>query len=69
MQIVHVTLDNYWVDANLELDDKSGESHHNWVDGVVKHEARGGTDVSNGSLSYTVVKPRPEKKDPSMLTR
>ncbi|RWR95224.1 protein EFR3 A-like protein isoform X2 [Cinnamomum micranthum f. kanehirae] len=68
-EIVQVTLDNYWVDANLELDDKRGESHHNWVDGVVKREARGSADVRNGSPSYTVVKPRPEKKDPSMLTR
>lgn len=57
------------MDANLELDDKRGESHHNWVDGVVKREARGGADVSNGSPSHTDVKPRPEKKDPSMLTR
>lgn len=57
------------MDANLELDNERGESHHNWVDEVVRCEIKGGADVSNGSTSHMVVKPRPEKKDRSMLTR
>lgn len=67
--MVHVTLDNYGVDTNVELGDERGDSHHNWVDEVVRCEARGGTSVGNGSPSNMVVKPRPERKDPAMLTR
>ncbi|XP_058084129.1 protein SEMI-ROLLED LEAF 2 [Magnolia sinica] len=64
-EIVHVTLENYGVD---DLDEERGESHHNWVDEVVNSEARcgSGNDVNPSCM---VVRPRPEKKDPSMLTR
>ncbi|XXG53982.1 hypothetical protein AAC387_Pa03g1977 [Persea americana] len=68
-EIVHVTLDNYGVDTNVELDDERGDAHHNWVDEVIRCEARDGATVGDGSLSNMVIKPRPEKKDPSMLTR
>ncbi|KAL5983534.1 hypothetical protein ACLOJK_017621 [Asimina triloba] len=65
--IVYVTLDNYGMN---DFDEEKGESHHNWVDEVVKCEARCGAGVGNDAkLSCMVVRPRPEKKDPSMLTR
>lgn len=62
-------MDNYGVDTNVELDDERGDAHHNWVDEVIRCEARDGATVGDGSLSNMVIKPRPEKKDPSMLTR
>ncbi|XP_077218010.1 protein SEMI-ROLLED LEAF 2 isoform X2 [Tasmannia lanceolata] len=69
-EIVHVTLDNYGMDINIEDDDERGESHHNWVDEVVRCEGRGGVGVGNDvSPSYSSVRPRPEKKDSSILTR
>ncbi|KAM5561026.1 protein SEMI-ROLLED LEAF 2 [Rosa sericea] len=68
-EIVHATLDNYEPDTHDEHDE-GGESHHNWVDEVVRSEGRVGT-IAGGysSPSCKVVRPRPEKKDPSLLTR
>ncbi|XP_024967458.1 protein EFR3 homolog B [Cynara cardunculus var. scolymus] len=66
-EIVHVTLGNYEPNTNNEQDDDRGEAHHNWVDEVVRCEARGpGIETDS---SYMLVKPRAEKKDPSLLTR
>ncbi|KAF6134619.1 hypothetical protein GIB67_022906, partial [Kingdonia uniflora] len=59
-EIVHVILDNF-------KDVERGEPRHNWVNEVVRSEARSGAvDVSP---SYMKIMPRPEKKDPSLLTR
>ncbi|KAI3701996.1 hypothetical protein L6452_27563 [Arctium lappa] len=59
-EIVDVTLENYEPDT---LDD----AHHNWVDEVVRCEGR--HVGSENSRSYMIVRPRKEKKDPSLLTR
>lgn len=68
-EIVHATLDNYEPDTHNE-DDERGVSHHNWVDEVVRSEGRVGA-IAGGdtSPSCKVIRPRPEKKDPSLLTR
>ncbi|XP_050381062.1 protein SEMI-ROLLED LEAF 2 [Argentina anserina] len=63
-EIVHATLDNYQPDTHNE-DDEGAESHHNWVDEVVRSEGR----VGSSSPSCKAIRPRPEKKDPSVLTR
>lgn len=69
LQIVHVTLDNYEPDTNNE-DIERGEAHHNWVDEVVRCEGRGGAGVGGEiSPSYMIIRPRPEKREPSLLTR
>ncbi|PIA51489.1 hypothetical protein AQUCO_01100374v1 [Aquilegia coerulea] len=62
--IVHVTLDNYEQDAHLVDDAENGEALHNWVDEVVRSECRGAASPSD-----IIIRPRPEKKDPSLLTR
>ncbi|KAI3770464.1 hypothetical protein L6452_01598 [Arctium lappa] len=66
-EIVHVTLGNYEPNTNNEQDDDRGEAHHNWVDEVVRCEGRGAGIETDSS--YMIVKPRAEKKDPSLLTR
>ncbi|XP_062144485.1 protein SEMI-ROLLED LEAF 2 isoform X2 [Alnus glutinosa] len=69
-EIVHGALDNYEPDAHNEGDDERGEPHHNWVDEVVRCEGRGGAVAScDTSPSCMITRPRPEKKDPSLLTR
>lgn len=66
---MHVTLDNYKADRNVE-DDGRGESNHNWVDEVVRCEGRAGAGVSTSvSPSHMTTRPRPEKKDSSLLSR
>lgn len=69
LQIVNATLDNYEPDKHNEEDDERGEAHHNWVDEVVRCEGRGGAVGSEISSSTAIIRPRPEKKDPSLLTR
>lgn len=70
LQIVHATLDNYEQARHGEDADIRAESHHNWVDEVVRCEGRGGTVVSNDNrLSCLTIQPRPEVKDPSLLNR
>ncbi|KAG9457865.1 hypothetical protein H6P81_002373 [Aristolochia fimbriata] len=67
-EIVKVTLDNYGLD--VEEDEERGESHHNWVDEVMRCEARGGAGISSDFSPINLpVRPRLEKRDPSMLTR
>ncbi|GMN44036.1 hypothetical protein TIFTF001_013233 [Ficus carica] len=68
-EIVHVTLDNYEPDSPSEDDDERAESHHNWVDEVVRSEGRIGAVVGSDTSPCSVIRPRPEIKDPSLLTR
>lgn len=69
-EIVHATLDNYERDIQNEEDDERGKTHHNWVDDVVRWEGRGTPSVGGEfSPSHMNIRPRPEKKDPSLLTR
>lgn len=64
-----MTLDNYEADAHTD-DDEGGEPNHNWVDEVVRSEGRVGAFVgTDTSPSCMIVRRRPEKKDPSRLTR
>lgn len=69
-EIVHATLDNYeWSRQNEDADVRA-QSHHNWVDEVVRCEGRGGSVIGNDNRSSClVIQPRPEIKDPSLLTR
>lgn len=69
MQIVHVTLDNYEPDTPSEDDDERAGSHHNWVDEVVRSEGRISAIVGSDTSPCSVIRPRPEIKDPSLLTR
>ncbi|KAI8556998.1 hypothetical protein RHMOL_Rhmol05G0299600 [Rhododendron molle] len=68
-EIVHVTLDNYDPDPLGEDDDERGEPHHNWVDEVVRCEGRTVAGVGSEISSCTILRPRAEKKDPSLLSR
>ncbi|KAL2490399.1 Uncharacterized protein Adt_26027 [Abeliophyllum distichum] len=69
-EIVHAALDNYERDTQTEEDDERGKAHHNWVDEVVRCEGRGTPGVGGEfSPSHMNVRPRPEKKDLSLLTR
>jgi hypothetical protein len=66
-EIVHATLDNYKPDKRNEQDGERGEAHHNWVDEVVRCEARG--VGSETTLTTVIVRPKPAKRDLSLLTR
>ncbi|PSS00223.1 hypothetical protein CEY00_Acc24192 [Actinidia chinensis var. chinensis] len=68
-EIVHVTLDNYEPDSQNEDDEERGVPHRYWVDEVVRSEGRIVVDVGPEILSCTIIRPRPVKKDPSLLTR
>ncbi|XP_027363352.1 uncharacterized protein LOC113870950 isoform X2 [Abrus precatorius] len=69
-EIVHATLDNYEWSRQCEDSVVRAEPHHNWVDEVVRYEGRGGSVVGNDNRSSCVmIQPRPEIKDPSVLTR
>lgn len=68
MQIVIATLDNYELGTNAENDER-GEPHHNWLDEVVRCDGRGTIVGSDASPSRAIIRPRPEKKNPSLLTR
>ncbi|KAK8545951.1 hypothetical protein V6N12_026759 [Hibiscus sabdariffa] len=68
-QIVHATLDNYELETHVEDDNERGESHRNWVDEVVRCEGRGATVTCDASPCNMIIRPQPEKKDPSLLTR
>ncbi|KAH6762491.1 hypothetical protein C2S52_019924 [Perilla frutescens var. hirtella] len=69
-KIVHATLDNYETESLNEEDEERNEAHHNWVDEVARSEGRG-TPVVGGefSPSHMIIRIRPEKKDPALLTR
>ncbi|XP_047975823.1 protein SEMI-ROLLED LEAF 2 isoform X1 [Salvia hispanica] len=69
-KIVHATLDNYEMNSQNEEAEERNEAHHNWVDEVARSEGRG-TTVGGGefSPSHMIIRIRPEKKDPAVLTR
>ncbi|CAL0320940.1 unnamed protein product [Lupinus luteus] len=69
-EIVLATLDNYERCRQNEDADVRAESHHNWVDEVVRCEGRG-TSVTGNDIhsSCLIIQPRPEIKEPSLLTR
>ncbi|KAL5138653.1 RNA polymerase II-associated protein 3 [Glycine soja] len=69
-EIVHSALDNFdWSRQNEEADARE-EAHHNWVDEVIRCEGRGGSVIGNDNRSSClIIQPRPEVKDPSLLTR
>lgn len=66
--MVHVTLENYDPARDGNSDDSS-EPHHNWLNEVVRSEGRCGPVGGDASGSCTIIRPRPEKKDPALLTR
>ncbi|XP_007031156.2 PREDICTED: protein EFR3 homolog B [Theobroma cacao] len=68
-EMVHATLDNYELDTHAGDDNERGEPHHNWVDEVVRCEGRGAIVARDASPSNMIIRPQPEKKDPSLLTR
>ncbi|KAK4424539.1 protein SEMI-ROLLED LEAF 2 [Sesamum alatum] len=69
-KIVHATLDNYEMALQNDEDAERREAHHNWVDEVARCEGRGTPGVGGEfSPSHMTVRVRPEKKDPSLLTR
>ncbi|CAI8603536.1 unnamed protein product [Vicia faba] len=68
-EIVHATLDNYEWSRRSEDADRT-EAHHNWVEEVVRSESWTGSFVGNDNRSSClIIQPRPEVKDPSLLTR
>ncbi|KAL8166341.1 hypothetical protein V2J09_007840 [Rumex salicifolius] len=67
-EIVHVMLENYEPDMHYE-DGETGDQRHHWVDEVVRCKGKGGMSGCDGSPSRIIVRPCPEKKDPSSLTR
>ncbi|KAL0454647.1 UNVERIFIED_CONTAM: protein SEMI-ROLLED LEAF 2 [Sesamum latifolium] len=69
-KIMHATLDNYEMESQNEEDEERRDAHHNWVDEVARCEGRGTPGVGGEfSPSHMSVRLRPEKKDPSLLTR
>ncbi|KAE8721026.1 cytochrome c oxidase subunit 5C [Hibiscus syriacus] len=67
-EMVYATLDNYELDIRVE-DNNEREPHHNWVDEVVRCEGRGAIVACDASPSNMIIRPQPEKKDPSLFTR
>lgn len=67
LQIIHVILENYEPDTSDDEVER-GEAHHNWVDEVVRCEGRGGAVIASDP-NYMIIRPRPEKRDPTLLTR
>lgn len=70
MQIVKAILDNCEPEKSSEGDVARREAHHNWVDEVVRCEGQGSAGVgSEKNASCVLIRPRPEKRDPCLLTR
>ncbi|XP_031249114.1 protein EFR3 homolog A [Pistacia vera] len=67
-EIVNAILDNYVPDTESAYDDERGEPHHNWVDEVVRCEGKGAGGGGDTSPSGMMIRPRPERKDPTLLT-
>ncbi|KAG9129777.1 hypothetical protein Leryth_015995 [Lithospermum erythrorhizon] len=61
-EVVYAILDNFEHDVQPG-EDMRAEVQHNWVDGVIRREGHAVGEFA------PVMRPRPEKKDPSMLTR
>lgn len=70
LQIVKAILDNYETDRSSEGDVARREANHNWVNEVVRCEGQGGAGAGNEiNASCVIIRPRPEKRDPCLLTR
>ncbi|GAB2277414.1 hypothetical protein Dimus_012121 [Dionaea muscipula] len=67
-EIAIATLDNYALNMDNTNGDL-GEQHHHWVDEVMRYEGRAGATIGDASPSLMPMRPRLEKKDPSLLTR
>ncbi|GER48585.1 ARM repeat superfamily protein [Striga asiatica] len=69
-KIVHATLDNYETESQNEEEEERREAHHNWVDEVARSDGRGAPGVGGEfSPTHMLVRIRPERKDPSLLSR
>ncbi|XP_063937421.1 protein SEMI-ROLLED LEAF 2 isoform X2 [Daucus carota subsp. sativus] len=69
-KIVKAILDNYETDRSSEGDVARREANHNWVNEVVRCEGQGGAGAGNEiNASCVIIRPRPEKRDPCLLTR
>ncbi|KAL9255437.1 SEMI-ROLLED LEAF 2-like protein [Drosera capensis] len=66
-EVVNATLHNYARHTDNENGDLDG--HHHWVDEVIRYEGRGAAAIGGASPSSMPLRPRPEKKDSSVLTR
>ncbi|CAM8888674.1 unnamed protein product [Rhodiola kirilowii] len=66
-EIMYATLDNYELAAPDE--NVRRETHHNWVDEVVRCEGRAGAKSFDLTSSMLTIRPRPIRKDPNSLTR
>lgn len=67
-KIVNATLDNYELDTHAEGDNPSGETHNNSVEEPSRCEGGGEIVGREASPSYMVIRPRPQRMDPSLLT-
>ncbi|XP_073045455.1 protein SEMI-ROLLED LEAF 2-like isoform X1 [Primulina eburnea] len=68
-KIVHIILDNFEMEQTEE-DDEGRNAHHYWVDEVSRCEGRVAPGVGGDcSPCHSIIRSRPEKKDPSLLTR
>ncbi|KAK1316161.1 hypothetical protein QJS10_CPA05g00220 [Acorus calamus] len=69
-EIVKAILDNYGVLDDVDDDTERVDSHHHWVDEIVRCETRSLVGVGDGvSPMHLAVRPRPEIKDISTMTR
>lgn len=69
-EVIHAILRNYRFEEHIEESNQSREPHHNWVDEVVRCEARAFSNIgSDVNASTTPILPQPEIKDSSNLTR
>ncbi|XP_038980454.1 protein SEMI-ROLLED LEAF 2-like isoform X1 [Phoenix dactylifera] len=69
-EIIHAILENYQADDHIDIDNERSDSHHNWVDEVVRSEARAGVTLGKDvNLSTTSLRPHSVPRDSAMLTR
>ncbi|XP_010921489.1 protein SEMI-ROLLED LEAF 2 [Elaeis guineensis] len=69
-EIIHAILENYQADDHVDIDNERRDSHHNWVDEVVRSEARAGVTLGKDvNLSTTSLRPHSVPRDCAMLTR
>ncbi|XP_020690415.1 uncharacterized protein LOC110105315 isoform X1 [Dendrobium catenatum] len=69
-EIIYAILDNHGVDKQPKDADEGLDKHHNWVDEVIRCEARAGPILhDDGSLNNMIIQPLPEMKNSDVLTR
>lgn len=69
-EIIYAILDNHGVDKQPKDADEGWEKHHNWVDEVIRCEARAGPIMHNDvGPNNMIICSLPQKKDSNMLTR